>query len=243
MVDLDVPVNVTGNAVGAVGGVAGAAAQDTAAAVIETHGHHHKHLRAEAGAERQHQLAGQDLQAKQAVDAAVDRAERLVRAVDVPEVLPLTSPIVVHQMGAGQERQYQLSVREADPVRAVESTLDRTERIVRDTELPQVTPLTSPITVHQMGAGQERQHQLSVREADPVRAVESTLDRTERIVRDTELPQVTPLTEPVTVHQMGSGSPDLVGTASELARPLQVNTDSVKAVGTRRWWTWMCRSM
>ncbi|WP_258862708.1 hypothetical protein [Marinitenerispora sediminis] len=38
MVDLDVPVNVTGNAVGAVGGVAGAAAQDTAAAVIETGG-------------------------------------------------------------------------------------------------------------------------------------------------------------------------------------------------------------
>ncbi|RCV47115.1 hypothetical protein DEF23_27340, partial [Marinitenerispora sediminis] len=29
VVDLDVPVNVTGNAVGAVGGVAGAAAQDT----------------------------------------------------------------------------------------------------------------------------------------------------------------------------------------------------------------------
>ncbi|MFD6949676.1 hypothetical protein A6A08_01530 [Nocardiopsis sp. TSRI0078] len=43
VVDAEVPVNVAGNAVGAVGGVAGAAATDTDALVHEGHGHRHHH--------------------------------------------------------------------------------------------------------------------------------------------------------------------------------------------------------
>ena len=43
VVDGDVPVNVTGNAIGAVGGVAGAAATDTGALVAHGHHGHHGH--------------------------------------------------------------------------------------------------------------------------------------------------------------------------------------------------------
>jgi hypothetical protein len=42
VVDLDVPVNVAGNAISAVGGVAGAAATDTGALVYDGHGHGHR---------------------------------------------------------------------------------------------------------------------------------------------------------------------------------------------------------
>jgi hypothetical protein len=42
VVDLDVPVNVAGNAISAVGGVAGAAATDTGALVHDGHGHGHR---------------------------------------------------------------------------------------------------------------------------------------------------------------------------------------------------------
>ena len=43
VVDAEIPVNVAGNAIGAVGGVAGAAASDTGAVVHESHGHRHHH--------------------------------------------------------------------------------------------------------------------------------------------------------------------------------------------------------
>ncbi|GAB2483365.1 ligand-binding sensor protein [Nocardiopsis aegyptia] len=102
VLDLDVPVNVAGNAVGAVGGMAGAAATDSDAIVHEGHGRHGHHDHGGNGGDngyRAHQSGATDL-------APADLVGEVVSGV---QPLPDTSGVDmgVARQSAPAERQHQ----------------------------------------------------------------------------------------------------------------------------------------
>ncbi|MDT0327156.1 hypothetical protein [Nocardiopsis lambiniae] len=90
--DLDVPVNISGNAIGAVGGVAGAAATDADALVLDGH-HHHKHHH-----NRDHYSAAGDITP---VDLVAEAAESVRLLPDTSGVdvgtLQQSAPVREHQ--------------------------------------------------------------------------------------------------------------------------------------------------
>ncbi|RKS07355.1 hypothetical protein DFP74_3022 [Nocardiopsis sp. Huas11] len=103
VIDADVPVNVAGNAIGAVGGVAGAAATDSDAIVAEHHGHHHGHHHGDHHGHhdgyRDHQSGATDL-------TPTDLVGEVVNGV---QPLPDTSGVDmgVARQSAPAERQHQ----------------------------------------------------------------------------------------------------------------------------------------
>jgi ligand-binding sensor protein len=103
VIDLDVPVNVAGNAIGAVGGVAGAAATDSDAIVHEhEHGHGHGHH-----GHRGHGHHGYD--GHRAHQAAPSAGTVVGEVVDGVSLLPDTSgvDVGVARQSAPAERQHQ----------------------------------------------------------------------------------------------------------------------------------------
>ncbi|PDP85962.1 hypothetical protein CQJ94_19650 [Glycomyces fuscus] len=100
VVDLDVPVNVAGNAISAVGGVAGAAATDTGALVHEGHGHGHGH--------REHHSAPAEYTAMDLVNEAARNATVLP--------LPDTSGVDTGVLRQSAPREHQSAPREHQSV-------------------------------------------------------------------------------------------------------------------------------
>ncbi|WP_150249193.1 hypothetical protein [Nocardiopsis deserti] len=98
VVDLDVPVNVAGNAISAVGGVAGAAATDTGALVHDGHGHGH----------REHHSAPAEYTAMDLVNEAAKNATILP--------LPDTSGVDTGVLRQSAPREHQSAPREHQSV-------------------------------------------------------------------------------------------------------------------------------